>query len=87
MISFDLAQGYDTAAFFDSLELLDVGASLGSVETLIQHPATGSQSNFTPEQRREAGIGDKLVRISVGIEDSGDIIEDLKQAFVRSHHA
>lgn len=84
MLSFDLSPGYDTAAFFDSLELLAVGASLGSVETLVQHPATGSHSNFTPEQRREAGIGDRLVRISAGIEDSGDIIEDLRRAFAQS---
>jgi cystathionine beta-lyase len=84
MLSFDLAPGYDTAAFFDSLELLTVGASLGSVETLIQHPATGSHSNFTAAQRLEAGIGDKLIRISVGIENSGDIIEDLRQAFAQS---
>jgi cystathionine beta-lyase/cystathionine gamma-synthase len=76
-----LKSNYALAAFFDSLRLIVHGASLGSVETLIQNPATGSHNSFTPEQRRQAGIKDNLIRLSVGIEDVEDILEDLRLAF------
>jgi len=81
LVSFELNGNYDIAAFFDSLRVIVHGASLGSVETLIQNPATGSQRGFTVEQRRQAGIKDNLIRLSVGIEDVTDIIEDLSAAF------
>ncbi|WP_010253479.1 trans-sulfuration enzyme family protein [Treponema primitia] len=80
ILSFLLKPGFDIGRFFDSLKLITVGASLGSVETLIQHPATGSHSGFSPEQRKAAGIRDNLIRLSVGIENAGDLIEDLHNA-------
>jgi cystathionine beta-lyase len=80
LLSFELSEKYDIAAFFDSLRLITHGASLGSVETLIQNPKTGSHARFTAEQREKAGIKDNLVRLSVGIEDVEDIIADLKKA-------
>jgi cystathionine beta-lyase len=84
MLSFLLNPGFNIAVFFDSLTFLTPGASLGSVETLIQHPATGSHAAFSPEQRKQAGIGDTLIRLSVGIENAGDLIEDLEQALGKS---
>jgi cystathionine beta-lyase len=84
MLSFLLNPAYNIAAFFDSLHYITPGASLGSVETLIQHPATGSHAAFSPEQRKQAGITDNLIRLSVGIENSRDLIEDMEQAIKKS---
>ena len=81
MVSFLLNKGCGIAPFFESLRHITWGASLGSVESLIQHPATGSHAAFSPEQRKQAGIADNLIRLSVGIEDADDLIEDLSQAF------
>jgi cystathionine beta-lyase len=81
LVSFELnEERYGIAAFFDSLRLITHGASLGSVESLIQNPKTGSHSRFTPEQLEKAGIKDNLVRLSLGIEDADDILDDLKNA-------
>jgi cystathionine beta-lyase len=84
MLSFLLNSACHIGVFFDSLRYITPGASLGSVETLIQHPATGSHAAFSPEQRKQAGITDNLIRLSVGIEDARDLIEDLEQAFRKS---
>ena len=67
--------------FINSTELCTLAVSLGDPETLIQHPASMTHSPYTPEERLAAGISDGLIRISVGLEDADDIIEDLKQAF------
>jgi cystathionine beta-lyase len=82
MVSFLLNEKCGIAEFFQALKHITWGASLGSVESLIQHPATGSHAAFTAEQRRQAGITDNLIRLSVGIEDAEDLIEDIKQAFI-----
>jgi O-acetylhomoserine (thiol)-lyase len=55
-------------------------ANIGDVRSLIIHPASTTHSQLTPEQRSLAGAGDDVVRLSVGIEDSADIIGDLEQA-------
>ena len=54
--------------------------SLGNVDTLICHPASMTHSNVSPEGRAKMGLGDGLVRLSVGIEDCADLIADLDQA-------
>jgi cystathionine beta-lyase len=84
IISFELNRAYDISGFFDSLELITPGPSLGSVESLIQNPATGSHSSFTPEQRLKAGIKDNLLRFSAGIEDVSDIIGDFSRALEKA---
>ena len=73
-----LAQG---AQFIDSMKLCTLAVSLGDAETLIQHPASMTHSPYTPEERAAAGISDGLIRLSVGLEDVNDIIDDLNQAF------
>ncbi len=65
----------------DNLKLCYIGPSLGGCETLITHPATVTYYNCTREERYELGILDNLFRLSVGLEDPGDIIADLDQAF------
>ena len=64
----------------DSVKLCTLGESLGGVETLISHPATMTHASVDVEKRERLGITDGLVRISVGIEDTDDIIADLDQA-------
>jgi methionine-gamma-lyase len=60
-----------------------LAVSLGAVETLIQHPASMTHAIVPREERLKAGITDNLVRLSVGIEDVEDIIQDLEQALDR----
>ncbi len=81
MIAFELKGGIaEGITVMNSVEMMKLAVSLGDAETLIQHPASMTHSPYTPEERAEVGISDGLVRLSVGLEDSKDIISDLKQA-------
>jgi len=81
MISFELKGGLDAGKkVMDNVQLAVLAVSLGGVETLIQHPASMTHSKIPHEERLEAGITDGLVRLSVGIEDVDDLLDDLKQA-------
>lgn len=71
----------DGETFINNTELCTLAVSLGDAETLIQHPASMTHSPYTPEERAAAGISDGLIRISIGLEDVNDIINDLKHAF------
>jgi methionine-gamma-lyase len=81
VLSFELKRGYTAGErLMKKIKLCKLTASLGTIDTLIQHPASMSHS-FVPKEQREAyGITDGLVRLSVGIEDVEDVIADLKQA-------
>jgi cystathionine beta-lyase/cystathionine gamma-synthase len=82
MLSFEIA-GADQATAFRFMEALDLclpATTLGDIYTLVLHPATSSHRSLTAEERERVGIGDGLVRLSVGIEDAADIIADLEQA-------
>ncbi len=85
MISFDLAGGFDAAvAFLDAVGGdIPLAPSLGDVATTVSHPATSSHRNVPPEQRAELGIGDGLLRLSVGIEDVGDLAGTVTAALDR----
>ncbi len=72
-----------TLAFLDSLKLCLMGPSLGGPETLITHPALNSYYNVSREERYQLGMIDELVRLSVGLEDPGDIIADLEQGLAK----
>jgi cystathionine beta-lyase/cystathionine gamma-synthase len=82
MISFELkdAGRGEVFAFMDRLRLVVRATSLGDVHTMMLYPAMASHRDVAPRQRLRMGIGDGLVRISVGIEDAADIIGDLEQA-------
>jgi methionine-gamma-lyase len=81
MISFGLKSGFEGAkTLMNNVHLALLAVSLGGVETLIQHPASMTHSKVSVEDKNKAGITDDLIRLSVGIEDFKDIIEDLKQA-------
>jgi O-succinylhomoserine sulfhydrylase len=66
--------------FIDKLQTLSVTANLGDTRSIITHPATTTHSKLTPEERHRVGIADGLIRLSVGLENVNDIIEDLEQA-------
>ncbi|MCS6153942.1 methionine gamma-lyase [Shewanella baltica] len=84
VIAFELAANLEEAmAFVGHLSLFSIAVSLGDAESLIQHPASMTHSPYTPEARAAAGIGDNLLRISIGLEDCDDIIADLSQALAR----
>ena len=81
MVSFDIIGGEKQAfAFLNGLKLIKLAVSLGSTESLAQHPITMTHTGVDPDHARDMGITDKLVRISVGVEDADDIIWDLEQA-------
>ena len=82
MISFDLAGAgrAEVFRFMDALRLVQPATTLGDVYTLVLYPAMSSHRALEPETRRRIGIGDGLVRLSVGIEDAEDIVSDLEQA-------
>ncbi|MBD56205.1 methionine gamma-lyase [uncultured Pseudoalteromonas sp.] len=71
----------DGETFINNTQLCTLAVSLGDAETLIQHPASMTHSPYSPEERAAAGISDGLIRLSVGLEDVNDIINDLKTAF------
>lgn len=82
IVSFDIAGGIEAGKrFVEAVELFSHLANIGDVRSLILHPASTTSSGLTAEQRAAAGIGDGLIRLSVGIEDKTDLIADLEQAF------
>ncbi|GEK08820.1 cystathionine gamma-synthase [Pseudoalteromonas sp. McH1-7] len=82
MVSFDIKGDLQTSAkFLTSLKQFSLAESLGGVESLICHPATMTHAGMEPQARLEAGVGDTLIRISVGIEDVQDLIADLEAGF------
>ncbi|WP_369943742.1 O-succinylhomoserine (thiol)-lyase [Xanthomonas medicagonis] len=88
MISFELAGGEaEVRAFVDGLRYFTLAESLGGVESLIAHPATMTHAAMTAEARANAGIGDGLLRLSVGIESSADLVADLQAGLLRAQQA
>lgn len=80
MVSFETGSLENAKKVLENVKLCILGESLGGVESLISHPASMTHASVPPEKRNELGITDGLVRISVGIEDVEDILEDLDQA-------
>ncbi len=81
VVTFFLKGGLPEARrFLERLELFTLAESLGGVESLVDHPAIMTHASVPPETRARLGISDSLVRLSVGIEDTDDLIADLEQA-------
>ena len=80
MVAFETGSLENAKRVLENVKLCILGESLGGVESLISHPATMTHASVPQEKRNKLGITDGLVRISVGIEDVEDIIEDLDQA-------
>ena len=81
MLSFELVSGIDPTAFIESLTLVKKAMSLAGVESTILSPSKTSHSLLSKEERKRQGIHDGLLRLSLGIEDRHDIIDDFEQAF------
>jgi methionine-gamma-lyase len=81
LISFELDGGIDRGrTFMNALRLIRRAVSLGDAETLIQHPASMTHALYGPEERAKHGISDGLIRLSVGLETTDDLLEDLASA-------
>jgi len=80
MLSFDVGTFEAARHVCNGIRLMSLAESLGGVETLICHPASMTHASVPPETRHAIGLTDSLVRISVGIEDAADLIDDLQQA-------
>ncbi len=84
MISFELAAGRDHRRFFSALKLITLAESLGGVESLVCHPASMTHASIPKETREKIGITDRLIRLSVGIEDVDDIWVDIQRAITEA---
>jgi len=84
MMSFDLKENVDVYTFLKSLEIIKPGMSLAGVETTVNFPIKTSHGLLTQKERENQGIGDRLIRLSVGIEDYGDLYDDLDNAIKKS---
>jgi cystathionine gamma-lyase len=80
MVSFELTAKADPVKLIESTHIFALAESLGGVESLIEHPASMTHASMPNEDRERCGLGDGLLRISVGIEHKDDLIEDLAQA-------
>ncbi|MCD7773461.1 MAG: PLP-dependent transferase, partial [Ruminococcus sp.] len=80
----ELYENYDIKKFFKNLRLVALAESLGGVESLVCHPASMTHASIPYEIRQKVGITDGLIRLSVGIENSDDLIADIDNAIVES---
>jgi cystathionine beta-lyase/cystathionine gamma-synthase len=80
MLSFEVGSLDEARRVLNRFKLMTLAESLGGVETLVCHPATMTHASVPPERRKAIGLTDSLIRISTGIEDIDDLIEDLQQA-------
>ena len=81
VLSFELKEGFEKAKkFINKLKVCVRAVSLGTIDTLVSHPASMSHSGMLREDRYKSGITDGLIRMSVGLEDIHDILNDLDQA-------
>jgi cystathionine beta-lyase/cystathionine gamma-synthase len=82
MISFEIDGGLPAStAFLKALKVFACAESLGGVESLAEHPAIMTHASLAPDARRALGIGDGLIRLSVGLEDKDDLMADLEAGF------
>ncbi|MCX7926480.1 MAG: cystathionine gamma-synthase [Fimbriimonadales bacterium] len=85
IVTMELHGGVERAMrFLSSTRLFTLAESLGGVESLMCHPATMTHASIPPEERAKIGITDALIRLSVGVEDVEDLLEDLEQAMAKS---
>ncbi|NMM92874.1 trans-sulfuration enzyme family protein [Bifidobacterium oedipodis] len=87
VLSFEVVPGVDPADVLDNLHLFHLAVSLGAVESLAELPCRMTHFELPREERLKIGISDELIRLSVGIEDAADLIEDLGQAFEVAYEA
>ena len=85
LVTFELKGGIKrTQRFINALQLMSITSNLGDTRTSITNPATTTHSKLTPDERKESGITDGMIRVSVGLEHIDDVIGDFEQAIVKS---
>jgi cystathionine beta-lyase/cystathionine gamma-synthase len=84
MISLDLGDAARARKFVEATRIFALAESLGGVESLIGHPASMTHASVPPAMRQAMGLTDSLVRLSCGVEDAEDLLEDLDRAFTAS---
>jgi len=85
MMAFEVTGGVEAGVrFCDSLELAWIAASLGGTQTLVSHAASTTHRQMDPQTRRAAGVADGLIRVSVGLEDAADLIDDFGRALEKA---
>ncbi|MBE3610172.1 trans-sulfuration enzyme family protein [Campylobacter californiensis] len=84
LISFEIDPKYDCNKFVKSLRIFDLAVSLGGVESLVCHPASMTHDSYPKELQEKIGIKENLLRMAVGVENSDDLMADLKQAFTKA---
>ncbi|MEO6056020.1 MAG: PLP-dependent transferase [Gemmatimonadales bacterium] len=87
MIAFDLGDATWARRFVETTRIFALAESLGGVESLIGHPASMTHASVPPAMRQAMGLTDSLVRLSCGVEDTEDLLEDLERAFKESRRA
>jgi cystathionine beta-lyase/cystathionine gamma-synthase len=80
VLSFEVADRDTASAFLDRLRVARVATSLGGPETIVCHPSTSTHASLTPEEKLGCGVSDGLLRVSVGLEDTADVVADFEQA-------
>ena len=80
VLSFEVADRDTAAALLGRLRVARVATSLGGPETIVCHPSTSTHASLTPDEKLAAGVSDGLLRVSIGLEDTGDIVADFEQA-------
>jgi cystathionine beta-lyase/cystathionine gamma-synthase len=83
MVTIEVASAEAARSFCESTQLFALGESLGGVESLVGYPWLMSHAAFAPEEKLRKGITEAVVRLSVGLEDAGDLVADLDQALAR----
>lgn len=83
-MSIELKEKYDVQKFLHALHYFPLAESLGGVESLIDHPASMTHASIPKTEREKIGLTDNLFRVSVGIENAEDLINDLKQALEKA---
>ncbi|NML14025.1 aminotransferase class V-fold PLP-dependent enzyme [Azohydromonas sp. G-1-1-14] len=85
VFSFEVGDTREEAwRFMDALQLVAIATNIGDTRSMVTHPASTTHCRLTAEERRQAGIGDNLVRLSVGLEDLTDLVDDLDAALARA---
>jgi O-succinylhomoserine sulfhydrylase len=81
LVAFDIKGGKEAAfRFMNALKIATISNNLGDAKSIATHPATTTHQRLAPEMKDKLGITPGLIRLSVGLEDAGDLIGDLKQA-------
>lgn len=80
VLSFDVADRDAAVRFLDAVEVARCATSLGGPETLVCHPATSTHASLTPDEQAATGVTDTLIRMSVGLEETVDLLDDIDQA-------